>query len=65
MLFLFQYVSVHMGPMGLSFLTNMWCRLGHDGGGQVVREVAFKSDDPSSNPAEVYIFSVKSNENEQ
>ena len=29
------------------------------GGGQVVSVLAFYSDDPSSNPAEVYIFSVK------
>ena len=39
------------------------------GGGQVVSELAFYSDDPSSNPAEVYNFSVKivieKNENKQ
>ena len=29
------------------------------GGGQVVSVLAFYSDDPSSNPAEVYNFSVK------
>ena len=29
------------------------------GGGQVVSMLAFYSDDPSSNPAEVYNFSVK------
>ena len=29
------------------------------GGGQVVSMPAFYSDDPSSNPAEVYNFSVK------
>ena len=29
------------------------------GGGQVVSVLAFSSDDPSSNPAEVYNFSVK------
>ena len=29
------------------------------GGGQVVSVLAFYSDDPSSNPAEVYKFSVK------
>ena len=29
------------------------------GGGQVVSELAFYSDNPSSNPAEVYNFSVK------
>ena len=29
------------------------------GGGQVVSELAFYSDDPSSNPAEAYSFSVK------
>ena len=29
------------------------------GGGQVVNILAFYSDDPSSNPAEVYNFSVK------
>ena len=28
------------------------------GGGQVVSVLAFYSDDPSSNPAEVYNFSV-------
>ena len=27
-------------------------------GGQVVSEIGFYSDDPSSNPAEVYSFSV-------
>ena len=31
------------------------------GGGQVVSVLALYSDDPSSNPAEVYIFSVKLN----
>ena len=39
------------------------------GGGQVVSVLAFYSDDPSSNPAEVYNFSVKiiieKNENKQ
>jgi len=43
----------------------LWCR----GGGQVVSVLAFYSDDPSSNPAEVYNFSVKifieKNENKQ
>ena len=29
------------------------------GGGQVVSVLAFYSDDPSSNPAEVYNFSIK------
>ena len=29
------------------------------GGGQVVSVLAFNSDDPSSNPAEVHNFSVK------
>ena len=29
------------------------------GGGQVVSVLAFYSDDPSSNPAEVYNFPVK------
>ena len=29
------------------------------GGGQVVSVLAFYSDDPSSNPAEVYIYSVQ------
>ena len=29
------------------------------GGGQVVSVFAFHSDDPSSNPAEIYNFSVK------
>ena len=29
------------------------------GGGQVVSVLTLYSDDPSSNPAEVYIFSVK------
>ena len=29
------------------------------GGGQVVSVLAFYSDDPSSNPAEIYNFSVK------
>ena len=29
------------------------------GGGQVVSALAFYSDDPSSNPTEVYNFSVK------
>ena len=32
---------------------------GRRGGGQVVSVLAFYSDDPSSNPAEVYNFSVK------
>ena len=39
------------------------------GGGQVVSVLAFYSEDPSSNPAEVYNFSVKivieTNENKQ
>ena len=39
------------------------------GGGQVVSVFAFYSDDPSSNPADVYSFSVKfvfeKNENKQ
>ena len=29
------------------------------GGGQVVSMLAFYSDDPSSNPADIYSFSVK------
>ena len=33
--------------------------LGRGSGGQVVSVLAFYSDDPSSNPAEVYNFSVK------
>ena len=33
--------------------------IGGRGGGQVVRVLAFYSDDPSLNPAEVYNFSVK------
>ena len=32
---------------------------GYSGGGQVVSVLAFYSNDPSSNPAEVYNFSVK------
>ena len=39
------------------------------GGGQVVSVLSFYSDDPSSNPAEAYIFTVKfvfeKNENKQ
>ena len=31
---------------------------GH-GGGQVVNVIAFHSDNPSSNPADAYVFSVK------
>ena len=34
------------------------CFMGR-GGGQVVNVLAFNSDDPSSNPAEPYIYSVK------
>ena len=38
-------------------------------GGQVVNKLALKSDDPSSNPADAYSFSVKilfeKNENKQ
>ena len=44
-------------------------RISYRGGGQVVSVLAFYSDDSSSNPREVYIFSRKSvfenNENEQ
>ena len=32
---------------------------GHGDGGQVVRVLAFFSNDPNSNPAEAYVFSVK------
>ena len=32
---------------------------GRGGGGEVVSVIAFNSDGPSSNPDEVYIFSVK------
>ena len=43
--------------------------MGGHGGGQVVSLLAFYSDDPSSNPAEGYFFSVKvvfeKNENKQ
>ena len=39
------------------------------GGGQVVSVLSFYSDDPSSNPAEAYIFTAKfvfeKNENKQ
>ena len=38
--------------------TKIWENMGR-GGGQVVSVLAFYSDDPSSNPAEVYNFSVK------
>ena len=43
--------------------------IGRGGGGQVVSMLAFYSNDPSSNPADAYCFSVKfvfeKNENKQ
>ena len=45
-------------PKGPYFVTKHLGRTGR-GGGQVVSVLAFYSDDPSSNPAEVYNFSVK------
>ena len=46
---------------GLIFFKNLYHKLLHlgRGSGQVVSVLTFYSDDPSSNPAEVYNFSVK------
>ena len=43
----------------LSEKANIERRLGRGGGGQVVSVLAFYFDDLSSNPTEVYNFSVK------
>ena len=39
--------------------TNVYFTVEDCGGGQVVRMLAIYSDDPSSNPADAYSFSVK------
>ena len=47
-----------IGSIGQTGKSTLELVLGR-GGGQVVSVLAFYSDDPSSNPTEVYKFSVK------